>query len=76
MKKIKKIMKRTLAMVILKVSGVLAAGSLGGIEIWQSALIAAFVGVMEVTEDLSRAYVQDGDISEDDINAAFNPDLQ
>lgn len=76
MKKIKKIMKRTIAMVILKVSGVLAAGSLGGIEIWQSALIAAFVGVMEVTEDLSRAYVQDGDISEDDINAAFNQDLQ
>lgn len=72
MKKIKKILKRTAAMVILKVSGVMAAGSLGGIEIWQSALIAAFVGVMEVTEDLSRAYVQDGDISDEDINAAFN----
>jgi hypothetical protein len=72
MNKIKKIMKRTIAMVILKVSGVLAAGSLGGVEIWQSALIAAFVGVMEVTEDLSRAYVKDGNLSDDDINSAFN----
>lgn len=73
MNKLKKILKRTLAMVILKVSGVMAAGSIGGIEIWQSALIAAFVGVMEVTEDLSRAYVQDGDLSDEDIDAAFNP---
>lgn len=71
MKKVKQILKRTFAMVILKISGVMAAGSLGGIEIWQSALIAAFVGVMEVTEDLSRAYVLDGHISDDDINAAF-----
>lgn len=72
MEKTKKIFKRTVAMVILKVSGVLAAGSLGGIEIWQAAIIAAFVGVMEVTEELSRAYVKDGDLSDEDIDSAFN----
>lgn len=68
---IKMILKRTVALVILKVSAVLAAGSIGGVEIWQSALIAAFVGIMEVAESLARAYVVDGVLDEDEINIAF-----
>jgi hypothetical protein len=65
------ILKRTIALVILKVSAVLAAGTIGGVEIWQSALIAAFVGIMEVAESLARAYVVDGKLDEDEINVAF-----
>jgi hypothetical protein len=65
------IIKRTIALVILKVSAVLAAGTIGGVEIWQSALIAAFVGIMEVAESLARAYVVDGKLDEDEINVAF-----
>lgn len=68
---IKKILKRTVALVILKVSGVLAAGSIAGVELWQSALVAAFVGVMEVAESLSRAYVVDGVLDEEEIDIAF-----
>lgn len=68
---VKVIFKRTLALVILKVSAVLAAGSIGGVELWQSALIAAFVGVMEVAESLARAYVVDGILDLDEINTAF-----
>ena len=68
---VKMILKRTIALVILKVSAVLAAGSIGGVEIWQSALIASFVGVMEVAESLARAYVVDGVLDEDEINIAF-----
>ena len=71
MKIVKKILKRTVALVILKVSGVLAAGSIAGVELWQSALVAAFVGVMEVAESLSRAYVVDGVLDEEEINIAF-----
>lgn len=67
----KKILKRTVALIILKISGVLAAGSIGGVELWQSALIASFVGVMEVAESLARAYVVDGVLDEDEINIAF-----
>jgi hypothetical protein len=67
----KKIFKRTIALVILKVSGVLAAGSIAGVELWQSALVAAFVGVMEVAESLARAYVVDGVLDEEEINIAF-----
>jgi hypothetical protein len=68
---LKIILKRTVALVILKVSAVLAAGSIGGVELWQSALIAAFVGIMEVAESLARAYVVDGVLDEDEINTAF-----
>lgn len=71
MKTASTIFKRTIALVILKVSGVLAAGSIGGIQIWQSALIASFVGIMEVAESLARAYVVDGVLDEDEINTAF-----
>jgi hypothetical protein len=67
----KKIFKRTIALVILKVSGVLAAGSIAGVELWQAGLVAAFVGVMEVAESLSRAYVVDGKLDEDEIDVAF-----
>lgn len=71
MKIAKEIFKRTIALVILKVSGVLAAGSIGGVQLWQSALIASFVGIMEVAESLARAYVVDGALDEDEINTAF-----
>lgn len=67
----KVIFKRTVALVILKVSGVLAAGSIAGVELWQCALVAAFVGVMEVAESLARAYVVDGELNADEINTAF-----
>jgi hypothetical protein len=67
----KKIFKRTIALVILKVSGVLAAGSIAGVELWQSALVAAFVGVMEVAESLARAYVVDGILDDEEIDIAF-----
>lgn len=68
---VKKILKRTIALVILKVSGVLAAGSIAGVELWQSAAVAAFVGVMEVAESLARAYVVDGKLDDEEIDIAF-----
>ena len=71
MKLVLTILKRTVALVILKVSAVLAAGSIGGVELWKSALIAAFVGIMEVAESLARAYVVDGKLDNDEIDVAF-----
>lgn len=68
----KTILKRTIALIILKVSGVLAAGSIAGVELWQSALVAAFVGVMDVAESLSRAYVVDGKLDAEEIDTAFS----
>jgi len=68
---IKAISKRTLAYMVLKVSGTLGGGFVVGVEVWQAAAVAAFVGFMEVAEEISRAYVQDGDVSESDMDEIF-----
>jgi hypothetical protein len=68
----KEILKRSIALVILKVSGTLAAGSLFGAGVWVSAGIAVFVGLMEVAENLSRAYIVDGELNSDEVNTAFS----
>ena len=71
MENLKAISKRTLAYIVLKVSGTLGGGFVMGVEIWQAAAMAAFIGLMEVMEEVSRAYVQDGEVSEADINEIF-----
>jgi len=68
---IKQLSKRTIAYIVLKVSGTLGGGFVVGVEVWQAAAMAAFIGFMEVTEELSRAYVKDGDVSEEDMNQIF-----
>ena len=69
---VKAISKRTVAYVVLKVSATLGGGFVVGVEVWQAAAVAAFVGIMEVAEEISRAYVSDGDVSDDDVNVIFN----
>jgi hypothetical protein len=68
---IKSISKRTFAYIILKVSGTLGGGFVFGIEVWQAAAMAAFIGLMDISEELSRAYVQDGEISAEDEDRIF-----
>jgi hypothetical protein len=65
------VLRRTIALIILRVSGVFAGGSLAGVALWQSAAMAAFIGLMDVAENLSRAYMIDGHLDEEEINAAF-----
>jgi hypothetical protein len=63
--------KRTVAYIILKISGTLGGGAVIGVEVWQAALLAGFIGFMEVAEEVSRAYVKDGDVTEADMNDIF-----
>jgi len=42
-----------------------------GVEVWQAAAMAAFIGLMEVAEDVSRAFVKDGDVTEAELNEIF-----
>lgn len=65
------VFKRSVALVALRVSGTFAGGSIAGIELWQSAAVAAFLGVMEVIEAISRAYMIDGKLDRAEVNAAF-----
>lgn len=65
------VFRRTFALIILRVSGTFAGGSFAGVELWQAGAMAAFIGVMDVAENLSRAYMTDGKLDMDEINAAF-----
>lgn len=65
------VFRRTAALIILRISGTFAGGSIAGVELWQSAAVAAFIGVMDVAENLSRAYMIDGKLDMIEINTAF-----
>lgn len=65
------IIRRTIAVVILNVSGAFVGGSVIGIEVWQAAVMAAVAGIMGVAQELSRSYLTDGMLDVNEINAAF-----
>jgi hypothetical protein len=65
------IIRRTIAVVILNVSGAFVGGSVIGIEVWQAGVMAAVAGIMGVAQELSRSYLTDGMLDVNEINAAF-----
>jgi hypothetical protein len=71
LQKVRSIVTRIFAVFLASGLSVIGAGSLAGIEIWQAALIAGIGGVATVVEGLSRAYLADGNLSEDEINTVF-----
>lgn len=68
------IMRRIVALVVLKVSAVIGAGTVIGVELWQSATMAAVVALADIAQALSRAYLDDGRIDPAEVDAAFNKD--
>jgi hypothetical protein len=66
------IIKRIIAVFAATALPVLGAGSIVGIDVATAALMAGIGGVATVVEKLARAYMEDGDLSEEDINAAFS----
>jgi hypothetical protein len=65
------IIRRTIAVVILNITGAFVGGSVIGIEIWQAGVMAAVAGVMGVAQELSRSYLADGKLDADEINKTF-----
>jgi hypothetical protein len=65
------IIRRTIAVVILNVSGAFVGGSVIGIEIWQAGAMAAIAGIMGVAQELSRSYLADGRLDAEEINKTF-----
>jgi hypothetical protein len=61
-----------IAVIIATGLGTIGAGSLVGIAIWKTAGLAALMGVAVVSEELARSYLVDGDLTEEEINAAFS----
>jgi hypothetical protein len=69
--KMKDITWRMLAVFIATALGVIGTGALIGVEVWQAALMAGIGGVATVLENLARAYLDDGKITQDEINGVF-----
>jgi hypothetical protein len=65
------IARRTLAVIILKVTGIFVGGSVIGLEVMQAVAMAAFAGIIDVAQELSRAYLSDGEIDPEEINKTF-----
>ena len=71
METFKSVMMRIVAVVAAEALGVIGAGSLVGIEVWQAAVLAGALGAARVLEALARFYLADGELSADEINQAF-----
>lgn len=68
---IKDLSGRTFAYVVMKISGTFVGASAIGLQFWQSIVMAAIAGVMEIAEEMSRNYLNDGQITTEELNASF-----
>ena len=52
--------------------GVIGAGAIAGISVTKAMLVAGLTAVAAVVEKLARAFMDDGKLTLDEINAAFS----
>jgi len=65
------IARRTFAVIILKVTGIFVGGAAIGLEMTQAIAMAAFAGIIDVSQELSRSYLADGKLDPEEINKSF-----
>lgn len=68
----KTIMLRILAVFAANGLGVIGAGSIAGVPLWKAIFMAGIAGVATVIEGLARAFLDDGKLTKEEINAVFN----
>ena len=69
---VKNILLRIIAVFAASGLSVIGAGSLVGIGVAQAVILAGALGVATVVEKLARGFINDGSLSLDEINEAFN----
>lgn len=68
----KQIILRILAVFAASGLSVIGAGAIAGVPLWKACLMAGIAGVATVVEGLARAYMDDGNLSAEEINSVFN----
>lgn len=68
---IKNVLWRILAVFAASGLSVLGAGAVVGIDLLSAVFMAGILGVASVVERLARAFLDDGKLTLDEINAAF-----
>jgi hypothetical protein len=69
---VKQILLRILAVFGASGLSVVGAGAIAGVSLWKAVLMAGVGGVATVIEGLARAYMDDGVLDPEEINAVFN----
>lgn len=72
MEQIKNILLRILATFAASGLGVIGAGTIAGVPIYKAIFMAGIAGVAVVVEGLSRAFLNDGKLSLDEIDSVFS----
>lgn len=75
MKQTIQIIKRMAATFVATALGVVGSGAIVGVDVQKAALMAGVGACAVVLERLSRSYLDDGVLTEDEINAAFGNDV-
>ena len=73
MKKVQDILSRMIAVFVVGALGTLGAGAVMGVDTWIALSMAGLLAVASVAERLAREYLDDGKLTLDEINNAFNP---
>ena len=68
----KQIFLRILAAFAATGLSVVGAGAIAGVPLWKAMLMAGIGGVSFVVEGLARAFMDDGNLTVDEINEVFN----
>ena len=68
---LKNVLWRILAVFAASGLSVLGAGAVVGVQLIDAVLMAGILGVATVVEKLARAFLEDGKLTLDEINAAF-----
>ena len=69
---LKNILWRILAVFAASGLSVLGAGAVVGIDLISAVFMAGIIGVATVIEKLARAFLDDGKLTSEEINAAFS----
>lgn len=72
MKSVKNILMRIVAVFAASGLGVIGAGAVAGVSTTKAMLVAGITAVAAVVEKLARAFMDDGKLTIDEINAAFS----
>lgn len=69
---VKLLLLRILATFAATGLSVIGAGAIAGVDLWKAVLMAGIGGVAHVVEGLARAFMDDGKLTEDEINEVFS----
>jgi hypothetical protein len=72
MASLKNVLMRIVAVFAASGLGVIGAGAIAGISTAKAVMVAGLTAVAAVVEKLARAFMDDGKLTLDEINAAFS----